>query len=70
MQAQIQCSQCGTMNPSGKVFCSSCGNALMKSPNAGQGSGASTLGAQTVAFPPPPAPPTPAPQAIYNPGQP
>ena len=55
MQAQVQCPSCGTSNPTGKVFCISCGNALMGSP-------ATKPGVGTVALNPPPPPPyTPSP---------
>ena len=73
MQAQVQCPHCGTMNPSGKVFCTSCGNALMKVAQRGAGERCQYSGCADCRIPsPPPAPPSQAPtqQAIYNQGQP
>ncbi len=74
MQSQFPCPHCGVMNVTGKVFCMSCGNALMSAPNAPSG------GVPTVYFPPqqPLNPPPPAPyshpsaqtQPISNQGQP
>ena len=62
MQAQIQCPSCGMMNPTGKVFCASCGNALMATPGSQQGSGTPTRAVSpSTPLAPPPAPPPPAP---------
>src|SRR6188474_2246128 len=65
MQAQIQCPSCGTMNPTGKVFCASCGNALMATPGSQQGSGTPTRAVSpSTPLAPPPAPP-PQPQSSW-----
>ena len=64
MQAQVQCPSCRTMNPTGKVFCISCGNAVMASPGSQQGVSAKALA------PPPPPPYTPSPASTPQSAQP